>query len=84
MDRLNQLSAVWAEAMIRVCWQSALFAIATWVLCRARRRMPIGVMAALWTIVCLKFVVGLVPFAIALPIMPAAPTTVGSSRRFSN
>ena len=60
------------ESLWRASWQGALWAGLVWALTRAVPRMPSAVRAALWWLVCLKFVLslsGLEP--IALPVLPA-------------
>jgi beta-lactamase regulating signal transducer with metallopeptidase domain len=60
------------EGLWRASWQGALWAGLVWALTRALPRMPSSLRAALWWLVCLKFVLclaGLEP--IPLPLLPA-------------
>ncbi|HEX8700126.1 MAG TPA: M56 family metallopeptidase [Myxococcaceae bacterium] len=60
------------EGLWRASWQGALWAGLVWALTRALPRMPSALRAALWWLVCLKFVLslgGIEP--IALPLLPA-------------
>jgi bla regulator protein BlaR1 len=59
------------EGLWRASWQGALWAGLVWALTRAVPRMPSALRAALWWLVCLKFVLSLSGIEpIALPLLP--------------
>ncbi|MDY7227772.1 M56 family metallopeptidase [Hyalangium rubrum] len=69
------------ESLWRASWQGALWAGLVWAVTRALPRLPSALRAALWWLVCLKFVLSLAGMApIALPLLPApAPVPVPES-----
>lgn len=52
--------AAWSLRLLDVSWQAGLVAAGAWTLCRLCPRMPAHVRAAMWWLVCAKFLVGLV------------------------
>ncbi|MBC8064831.1 MAG: hypothetical protein H7Y17_08375, partial [Chlorobia bacterium] len=73
IDRLNDVAHTWAGLILHASWQAGLLAILAWLLCRVWKRMPPSVASTIWTIVCLKFILGLIPLGIPIPILPATP-----------
>jgi bla regulator protein BlaR1 len=49
----------WSLRLFDISWQAGLVAAAAWALCRLCPRMPAHVRAAMWWLVCTKFLVGL-------------------------
>lgn len=74
LTRLNELAALWAEGMLRACWQGALAAGIVWLLCRLLPRLPAATRALLWWLVCVKALLGLFTTGpLALAVLPASP-----------
>lgn len=70
LSGLNNAAPVWANVMVRACWQGGLLFSCVWLACRHVRMTP-RARAWLWWLVALKLVVGLCCFAtLALPILP--------------
>jgi beta-lactamase regulating signal transducer with metallopeptidase domain len=69
------LLGIWSTRLLDVSWQTGIVAALAWAACRLFPRIPAHVRAALWWLVCLKFVLGLVwiqPIALAwLPAVDA-------------
>ncbi|HLK59976.1 MAG TPA: M56 family metallopeptidase [Chthonomonadaceae bacterium] len=57
---MNALSAVWADNMVRACWQGGLFLLLVWGVCRLFPRLPAAFRGGLWWLACLKLLLGLV------------------------
>jgi bla regulator protein BlaR1 len=71
---MGSLLDTWSTRFLDISWQAGMVAGAAWAVGRLFPRMPAHVRAALWWLVCLKFVVGLVWIQpITLPWLPAAP-----------
>ena len=80
---LNHLSSVWADGMVRACWQGGSAVLLVWGLCRALATMPPAARCWLWRLAYLKLLVALVwAGSIELPLLPAPvlPVESASSR----
>src|SRR5688500_8932557 len=69
---LNDVSAAWAEALFRACWQGGGAILAVWFICRGLAKIPAFAQCWLWRLACLKlFIVLLWTTPLVLPVLPA-------------
>jgi len=68
---MPQIAATWAQLLWCNTWQGCCLAAIVWLCCRAWPAMPARGRAWLWWIVAAKFLTGLSPFNVPLPILPA-------------
>ncbi len=74
---LNRWAEVWTPLMKRACWQGALAVAIVWGLCRLFPRLPAGLRAGLWWLVCFKTLLGLgMTGPLSVAMLPAAPVSV--------
>ncbi len=71
---LNWVSGLWAEAMLRACWQGAVAIALVWLACRAWARMPGSTRCWLWRLAVLKILLALFwAQPVVLPVLPDRP-----------
>lgn len=71
---MNEVGAIWAEAVFRATWQGLVGIGVVWLTCRLFRRIPNSLRCGLWWLVCLRMLIAFIPASIALPLLsPSAP-----------
>jgi beta-lactamase regulating signal transducer with metallopeptidase domain len=68
---MPQIAAMWARSLWSDTWQGCCLAAIAWACCRVWPAMPARGRAWLWWIVSAKFLIGLLPVNVPLPILPA-------------
>jgi beta-lactamase regulating signal transducer with metallopeptidase domain len=82
---IELVARVWADAMIRACWQGGIALALAWAICRCLPRLPPWARCWLWRLAYLKFFVALCWVTpVELPLLPArepaAPKAVAQWR----
>src|ERR1043165_7832806 len=73
MTGLNTFGAVWAENMVRACWQGGLLLLLIGTLYRFLPRLPAALQRLLWWMACLRLLLGLVVAPVTLALLPPTP-----------
>jgi len=66
---MNELAAIWGEAIWRASLQGAVAGIAVWLLCRLFPKLSNATRCWLWWLVCLRMLVAITPATIELPLL---------------